>query len=70
MFPMIQSVLEEMASNGASFAALDIITNPLLQQNVGLRKSLQAAIEPPSARKMKEIRRGIVRSNLTQKIPT
>jgi len=34
-------------------------TNPLLQQNVGLRKSLQSAVKPPSARKMKDIRRGV-----------
>ena len=61
---------EDISRNGASFAALDIITNPLLQQNVGLCKSMQAEIEPMSSQKMKEIRRGIARSNLGPKIPT
>lgn len=50
---------EEISTNGASYGALDILTNPLLQQNVGLYKFLQSAIKPPSARKMKEIRRGV-----------
>ena len=50
---------DDQSRNGASYAAIDLLTNPLIQQNVGLCKTLQAAIKPPSARKIKDIRRDI-----------
>ena len=55
---------DETSTNGASYAALDILSSPRLTQNVSLRKTLQSTIEPPSARKMNEIRRGFSSSTV------